>query len=87
MNELERIGTFVNILEKVSTECTLSDIPGNILNIDSSGMQFNNKPGSVITDSGSTNVRVLTTGEKTENFTVVVCCNVADTFGTFLPLF
>jgi len=84
MNEQEHAGTFVNILEKIVTEYALSDTPGNIVNIDSSGIQINNNTDSVITDSGLTNVHVLTTGEKTENVTVIAFCNTA---GKFLPLF
>jgi hypothetical protein len=39
---------------------------------------------TAITDSGSTNIHVPTTGENTENVTVIACCNAA---GKFLPLF
>jgi hypothetical protein len=34
------VGIFFNILEKVATENNPSDIPGNIFNIDKSGMQI-----------------------------------------------
>jgi hypothetical protein len=36
-------GTFFNMLEKAATENKLSDKPGNIFNIDGSGIQINNK--------------------------------------------
>jgi hypothetical protein len=50
--------------------------------MDESGVQANNKPASVITGKGSKSVRVLTSGEKGENVTVITCCNAA---GQFLP--
>ena len=46
-------GTFFNMLEKAATDNNLSDTPGNILNIDASRIQINNKPNSVITQKGS----------------------------------
>ena len=71
------IGTFFKMLGKVATENNLSDTPGNICNIYEDGMQIYNKPDSVITDKGSKNVHVLTSGEKSENVTVIACCNAA----------
>jgi len=71
-------------LGKVATENNLSDTPGNICNIYESGIQINNKPDSVITDKGSKNVHVLTSGEKIKNVTVIACCNAAK---QFLPPF
>jgi hypothetical protein len=68
------------MLGKVATESNLSDTPGNICNIDESGMQINNKPDAVITDKGSKNIHVLTSGEKSENVTVIACCNAAGQF-------
>jgi hypothetical protein len=41
------------MLEKEATENNLSDKPGNIFNIDGSGIQINNEPGSVIKEKGS----------------------------------
>ena len=42
------VGKVFNLLEKVATENTLYDTPGNIFKIDESGIQINNKPDSVI---------------------------------------
>ena len=47
------VGTFYNMLEKVATENNLSDTPGNILNINGSGKQINNKSDSLRTEKGS----------------------------------
>ena len=58
----------------------LSDTPGNICNIYESGIQINKKLGSVISDKGSKNVRFLTSGENSENVTVIACCNAARQF-------
>jgi hypothetical protein len=42
------------------------DKPGNIFNMDESGVQAN-KPAPVVTGIGSKSVHVLTSGEKGEN--------------------
>ena len=62
------VGTFFNILEKVTTENKLSDTPGNIFKIDRSGIQINNKPGIVITEKWSKNIHVLTSGVMSEKY-------------------
>jgi hypothetical protein len=36
------VGSFLNMIEKVATESNFSDTPGNIFNIDGSGIQINN---------------------------------------------
>ena len=56
-------GTFFNMLEKVATEYNLSDRPGNIFNIDESGIQINNKP-DFLKKKSSKNVHALTSGER-----------------------
>ena len=66
---------------KVATENSFSDTPGNICNIYESAIQINNKP-DCNNRRGSKNVRVFTSGGKSENVTVTACCNVA---GQFLP--
>jgi hypothetical protein len=70
------------MMKKVVTENKLFDKPGNIFNMDESGVQANNKPASVITGKGSKSVLVLTSGEKGESVTVIACCNAA---GQYLP--
>jgi len=49
-------GTFFRVLEKVATENNPSDTHGNVLNIYGSGIQINNKPGFVITESSCFNI-------------------------------
>jgi hypothetical protein len=65
--------------EKLVTENNLSERPWNIFNTDESGIQANNKTESVITEKGSSNVHVLTSGEKSENVRATACCNVRAT--------
>ena len=45
-------GIFFNLLEKVVSKKNLSGTPGNIFNIEESGIQINNKPEFVITEKG-----------------------------------
>jgi hypothetical protein len=73
-------GTFFNMLENVARENNLSDTPGNIFNIDESGLQLNKKPASVITENASKIVRVLTSGEESETILVTACAYVAIQF-------
>jgi hypothetical protein len=49
--------------------------------MDETGMQLNNKPGSVLALKGSRSVTTLTAGEGGETITVITCCNE----GVFLP--
>jgi hypothetical protein len=64
------------MLEKVANE-DLSDTLWNISKVYQSGKQIDNKPESVITEMGSKNGRVLTSGRKITNFTVTTYCNPA----------
>jgi hypothetical protein len=49
--------------------------------MDETGMQLNNKPGSVVALKGSRSVTTLTACEGGETITVITCCNE----GVFLP--
>jgi hypothetical protein len=62
------------MMEKIVTETSLFDKPGNILNVDEIGIQECNKSDSVITVNGSKLIHVVTCGEKGENVTVIACC-------------
>jgi hypothetical protein len=68
------------MLEKAATDSNLSDTPGNVFNIYESVIHINNKPESVITQNGPKNIHVLISGEKSENITVVACCNAASCY-------
>jgi hypothetical protein len=50
------LGKFFNMLEKVATENNPSDTPGYLFNIYGSGIQINNKPDFVITESSRFNI-------------------------------
>jgi len=76
---LNTVVTFFNLLEKVANE-DLSDTLENISHVYQSGKQISNKLESVITEMGSKNGRVLTSGGKIKNFTVTTCCNPACQF-------
>jgi len=65
------------MLEKAATDSDLSDTPENIFNIYESVIHINNNPESVITQNLPKNVHVSTSGEKSENITVIACCNAA----------
>ena len=49
---LNHCATAVPKLEEVATENNLSDIPGNMFNIEESGLPVNNKPDILITENG-----------------------------------
>jgi hypothetical protein len=50
------------------------------MNIDYSGIQIKNKPDPAIIEKGLKYVHVLTAGEKSDNVTVIACCNTAGYF-------
>jgi hypothetical protein len=56
------VRTFFNMVEKIATKNNLSGTFGNIFKIDESGIQLNNQPDIIITQSGSTSVHDLTSG-------------------------
>jgi len=55
--------------------------PGNIFNVDETGLQLNNRPGEVIAAKGSKVVTSITSGE---TVTVVSCISAE---GSYLPPF
>jgi len=63
---LNTVGKFLNMLEKVAAENKLSDTPGNSFNIDESSIQIN-KTWLCNYRKDSKNINVLTSGEKNEN--------------------
>lgn len=78
----EDADAYFNILKSILVENNLLDKPGNIYNVDETGLPLNNKPGYVLAEKGSKDVHKLTSGEKGENITAIVCCNAE---GNFLP--
>ena len=78
------VSKFCNTLENVATDYNLCDTPGNVFKIEEIDVHVNKKPGAVITENGSKNVHVLISGGKSENITVIACCNDAGQFLSFL---
>lgn len=72
------------MLETTLSENSLFNKPGNIFNVDETGLRLNNKPGHVLAIKGSKNVPTLTSAENGETISVICCCNAE---GTFLPPF
>jgi hypothetical protein len=60
----------------------LYDKPGNIYNVDETGLQLNTRAGMVLAEKGSRSVPSMSPGEKGETISVVPCCNAE---GFFLP--
>ena len=75
------VGSYFDLLTKTMTEQLLHK-PGNIYNMDESGLQLNNDPDHVIAIKGSKDVHVRKSSERGETITVIACCNAE---GTFLP--
>lgn len=78
----EDADAYFNLLKSTLEENCLMQKPSNIYNVDETGLQLNNKPGLVLAEKGSKDVHKLTSGEKGENITAIVCCNAE---GNFLP--
>lgn len=76
------VNNFFTLLLKILTENQLLDKPGNIFNVDETGIQINNKPGKVLATKGAKDVYSLTTAERGENISLISCCSAE---GYFLP--
>lgn len=81
MNKKE-VGEYFDLLEQIMTEHSLFEKPANIFNIDETGLQLNNRPGEVLAQKGSKVVSTVTSTEKGETISLVVCCNAE---GNFTP--
>ena len=78
------VNNYFNLLQQILEENNLMDKPGNIFNMDETGLQLNNRPGHVVAEKGSKNVVGVTSGEKGETISVITCCNAE---GLFIPPF
>lgn len=78
----EEVNKYFDLLTATLQEHGLLGKPGNVFNVDETGLQLNNKPDKVIAVKGSKDVHVLTSGEKGETISVIACTNAE---GTFLP--
>lgn len=81
MNRNE-VGDYFDLLEATMEQYSLFDKPANIFNIDETGLQLNSRPGEVLARKGSKAVSTVTSTEKGETISLVVCCNAE---GNFLP--
>lgn len=78
----ESVALFYEVLHNEHAKHSLEKLPQSLYNMDESGIQLINKPGSVIAGKGSKNVHVVTLKEKGESMTVVAGNNAE---GHFLP--
>lgn len=78
----QAVKSYFALLQDLLIRHNLVNKPGNIYNIDESGLQLNNKPEQVIAEKGSKSVQSVTFGEKGETISVIACCNAE---GVFLP--
>nr|CAI5824539.1 unnamed protein product [Callosobruchus analis] len=76
------VSDYFSLQQNILIEHNLLDKPGNIFNVDESGLQLNNRPGYVLAAKGSKSVPAITSGEKGETISVIACCNGE---GMFLP--
>ncbi|XP_031327277.1 tigger transposable element-derived protein 2-like [Photinus pyralis] len=81
MNRKE-VGDYFTLLQEICTNNDLFDKPGQIYNVDETGIQINNKPGKVVATKGAKDVYSLTSSEKGENVSLVACCNAE---GNYIP--
>lgn len=69
----EIVQQYFDLLSTVLRDNDLVEKPGNIFNMDETGLQLNNRPGEVIAEKGSKCVNTITSWEKGETVTVVSC--------------
>lgn len=79
---IKEVSDYFDLLKEVLEKNELTDKPSRIWNADETGIQLNNTPGEVLAGKGSRDVQVVTSSEKGETITVLVCCNAE---GQFLP--
>ncbi|XP_023312222.1 CENP-B homolog protein 2-like [Anoplophora glabripennis] len=79
---LKDVQDYFKLLSDTLLEKNLINKPSNIFNIDETGLQLNNRPEYVVDEKGSKNVTAVTSGEKGETISVIVCCNAE---GMFIP--
>jgi len=67
---------------KLMNEYDLHNNPSHIYNMDETGLPLNNRPSRILAERGKKEVISLTSVERGENVTVIVCCNA---IGSFIP--
>lgn len=78
----ENVASYFSLLERTLIENELMSEPGCIFNMDETGLQLNNRPEHVVAIKGSKNVASVTSSEKGETISVIVCCNGE---GVYIP--
>ncbi|CAG4982320.1 unnamed protein product [Parnassius apollo] len=79
MNKLE-VDAYFELLESILKVDDGVLKPSCIFNMDETGLQLNNRPGHVLAEKGIKAVSTVTSTEKGETITVIVCCNAEDLF-------
>ena len=82
LNE-ETIQTYFNLLKDILLEHGLMDLPGQIYNVDETGIPLDHRPPKVVTRKGQKKVRSHTSGNKSQ-ITIIGCINAA---GSHIPPF
>ena len=83
MGNKEALNNYFKLLKEVMEENDLMDKPGQIYNVDESGMPLDHRPPRVLTTKGEKKVRYHTSGNKSQ-ITVIGCINAA---GQTIPPF
>ena len=83
MANKEALDNYFKLLKEVMEENDLMDKPGQIYNVDESGMPLDHRPPRVLTTKGEKKVRYRTSGNKSQ-ITVIGCVNAA---GQTIPPF
>lgn len=76
------VSDYFKLPENILIENDLLEKPGNIYNMDETGLQLNNKAGHAVAAKGSKSISAITSGEKGETISAIACCNAE---GSFLP--
>jgi hypothetical protein len=83
LSNVEALQHYFNVLKDVLEEHNLFDKPGQIYNVDESGMPLDHRPPKVLATKGQKKVRYRTSGNKSQ-ITVIGCVNA---LGMAMPPF
>ena len=83
MNNREALESYFTLFKKIMEENKLTDKPGQLYNVDETGMPLDHRPPKVLAVKGQKKVRYCTSGNKSQ-ITVIGCVNAT---GTAIPPF
>ena len=83
MSDQDALDSYVKLLNEVLEKHNLMDKPGEIYNVDESGMPFDHRPPRVLAQKGQKKVRYRTSSNKSQ-VTVIGCVSTA---GQAIPPF